>query len=162
MDDIRWVQRLDNYRRALKKLEENIAYIQQEYEHTDDVDAERWHDISRNVQDIFKQGLIQSFEFTHELAWNMLKDFLEYQGNSELRGSCDTIRESLRVNLIDQGNIWMDMIQSRNNALYTYDEDIANTIFLSIINDYVPLFNGLEQNISVTIQKYRTRSRKNI
>lgn len=147
MNDIRWIQRFDNYRRALKKLKENIAYIQSEFAHMNFSDSDVYRDIALAAQDIYKQGLIQSFEFTHELAWNMLKDYLDYQGNAELRGSRDTIRESLKVNLIDQGSVWMDMIQSRNKTSHTYNEETANEIFVSIIVDYVPLFNKLENSM---------------
>lgn len=144
MNDIRWIQRFNNYRKALKKLAENIAYIQDEFEYHDIADVARWEDITLAVQDIFKQGLIQSFEFTHELAWNLLKDYLEYQGNSELRGSRDTTRESLKVNLIQDGSVWMDMIQSWNKTSHTYNEDTANAIFVQIITEYLPCFKALE------------------
>lgn len=68
MEDIRWHQRFSNYRKALEKLSYNIAYINDLYEHMDLSNYEVYKDIALGIQDIFKQGLIQSFEFTHELA----------------------------------------------------------------------------------------------
>nr|WP_199159063.1 nucleotidyltransferase substrate binding protein [Pedobacter sp. ASV2] len=143
MEDIRWQQRFSNYVKALNRLESNIGYIKEQFDHMDLEDVEVYHDIFLTVADIVKQGLIQSFEFTHELAWKVLKDYLAYQGNSEVHGSRDTTRESLKLNLIDQGDVWMDMIQSRNNTSHTYNEQTANEIFISIITVYFPLFKGL-------------------
>jgi len=56
-----------------------------------------------------KQGLIKSFEFTHELAWNVIKDFFFYQGNSSIMGSRDASREAFSKGLIDDGSTWMKM-----------------------------------------------------
>ncbi|MGC8744755.1 MAG: nucleotidyltransferase substrate binding protein [Verrucomicrobiia bacterium] len=57
-----------------------------------------------------KQGLIQSFEYTYELAWNVLKDNLQMQGETDIHGSRDAIRLAFRRGLIDEGEVWMDMI----------------------------------------------------
>jgi nucleotidyltransferase substrate binding protein (TIGR01987 family) len=58
--------------------------------------------------------VIQAFEFTHELAWNTLKDFLESCGEAGIYGSKDATRKSFAAGLIEDGETWMDMIQSRN------------------------------------------------
>ena len=89
MEDIRWKQRFSNYQKALQRLKDNIEYFSTFL-------AE-----NTTPADILKQGLIQSFEFTHELAWNVMKDYAVYQGNSEIKGSRDAVRYSAQVGLID-------------------------------------------------------------
>jgi len=129
--DIRWKLRLQNYEMALKQLEDAVNLAQ-----------------SRELSDLEKQGLIQSFEYTHELAWNTLKDFLFDQGHSSIAGSKDTTREAFKVSLIQQGEIWMDMIQSRNQTSHTYNKATANLITSKILKDYFPLFLALKKELS--------------
>ncbi len=81
--DIRWKQRLSNYQRVLQQL-------------ADAIELGRQRPLSRLEQ----QGLIKAFEFTHELAWNVMKDYFEYQGNTNITGSRDAIREAFRRGLI--------------------------------------------------------------
>jgi len=97
-----------------------------------------------------KQGVIQVFEFTHELAWNVLNDYLEDQGNQSIKGSKDATREACKVALIADGEQWMAMIQSRDVSSHTYDEQIAEQLVVAIINDYFPLFELLQTDM----QKY--------
>jgi len=89
-EDIRWQQRLENYHRALNQLNK-AAKLSEE----------------RSLTELEEQGLIQSFEFTHELAWNVMKDYFTYQGNPEIRGSRDATREALKVGLITNGEVWI-------------------------------------------------------
>jgi len=121
--NIRWHQRLSNFNKALSQLKA--------------VDLAN----ERKLNELEQQGLIQSFEFTHELAWNVMRDYFFYQGNPEIRGSRDATREAFKVNLINNGEIWMDMIVSRNKTSHTYDEETANEIGDNILNDYASLFN---------------------
>jgi len=121
--DIRWQQRLANYARALDRL-------------TAAVDLARTRDLS----DLEKQGLIQAFEFTHELAWNVMRDYFTYQGNFAITGSRDAVREAFRVGLIRDGERWMEMITSRNRSSHTYNQAVADDIAKRIIRDYYPLF----------------------
>lgn len=123
-EDVRWHQRLSNYKKALLQLNKAVEIANE-----------------RELTDLEQQGLIQSFEFTHELAWNVMKDYFYYQGNTEIRGSRDATREAFKFKLIRHGDIWMDMIVSRNKTSHTYDEDTASEITENIINDYVTLFN---------------------
>ena len=81
-----------------------------------------------NLNELEKQGLIQSFEYTYELAWNTLKDYLEYQGEVNLHGSRDVIRLAFQRGLITQGEIWMDMIKSRALSSQTYNEEVVEKI----------------------------------
>ena len=128
--DIRWQQRFANYRKALSKLAEAVSLSKQ-----------------RELSDLEKQGLIQAFEYTHELAWNTLKDFLEHSGQSDIYGSKDATRKAFRLGLINDGDGWMDMILSRNKTSHTYNEATANEITASIINTYYDLFARLEEKL---------------
>ncbi len=121
--DIRWKQRLDNFQVAFGNLTSAIELGNQ-----------------RSLSDLEKQGLIQSFEFTHELAWNTLKDFLETQGAGPLFGSKDTTREAFNKNLISDGETWMDMIKSRNQTSHTYNKKTAEEIVTKIQQKYFSAF----------------------
>ena len=92
------------------------------------------------LDDIIKEGLIQRFEYTHELAWNVMKDFLENAGNTAIFGSKDATREAFSAGLISNGEEWMDMIKSRNKTSHTYNQETADDIFLKIVNHYYTEF----------------------
>lgn len=132
--DIRWEQRFSNFIKALRKLEDAVNYIHENFLIEDEG---KFDDI---VNDLIKQGLIQSFEFTHELAWNVIRDYAAYQGNPEIRGSRDAVREGFSMGLIEKGDVWMEMIKSRNETSHTYEEQTASSIFNKIIFQYFPLF----------------------
>ncbi len=100
--DIRWEQRFENYKKAIKKLGEAVQ-----------LDAER------PLTELERQGIIQAFEYTHELAWKVMQDFFVYQGNTEIRGSRDATRQAFSVELIADGDNWMEMIKNRNLASHT-------------------------------------------
>ena len=125
--DIRWQQRFANYKKALLQLQSAVDLSKQ-----------------RALSQLEKQGVIQAFEFTHELAWNMLKDFLRDQGNQNIKGSKDATREAFKVELIGDGEQWMAMIQSRNISSHTYDERTAELLVDAIIRNYYPLFVTLK------------------
>lgn len=136
--DIRWEQRFANYKKALNKLSEAVNYIQLHLQKDD----ERKLD---DVQDeMIKEGLIQRFEYTHELAWNLMKDYASYQGNSAIGGSRDATREAFQLQLIEDGKVWMDMIGSRNKTSHTYNEETANEIYFKILEEYYPAFLALD------------------
>ena len=132
--DIRWQQRFASYQKALLQLQDAVELSSQ-----------------RTLTPLEKQGVIQAFEFTHELAWNMLKDFLQDQGNQNIKGSKDATREAFKVELIGDGEQWMAMIQSRNVSSHTYDERTAEQLVQVIIRDYDPLFVALKTEMG----KYR-------
>jgi nucleotidyltransferase substrate binding protein (TIGR01987 family) len=101
----------------------------------------------RPLSKLEEQGLIQAFEFTHELAWNTLKDFLEERGVQNLYGSRDTTREAFKTDLIKNGEAWMDMIQSRNLTSHTYDEATAAKIVSAIRATYFTEFEALRSQL---------------
>ena len=124
--DIRWIQRFKHFTKALLQLQEAVTLAQQ-----------------RPLSKLEEQGLIQAFEFTHELAWNTLKDFLESRGVQNLYGSQDSTREAFKAGLIENGEAWMDMIQSRNLTSHTNDEATAAQIASAIRNTYFAEFDTL-------------------
>jgi nucleotidyltransferase substrate binding protein (TIGR01987 family) len=125
--DIRWEQRFSNYNKALKKLSEAIGYVKNKPK-------------EEVLDEILKEGIIQRFEYTHELAWNVMKDFLLEIGDVTLYGSKDASREAFKTELIKDGDVWMEMIKSRNKTSHTYNEEIAQEIYLRILNEYHSAF----------------------
>lgn len=128
--DIRWKQRLSNLQRALKQLAEAVELGRQ-----------------RPLSRLEQQGLIKAFEFTHELAWNVMKDYFEYQGNVAITGSRDAIREAFRRGLIVDGESWMATISSRNRSSHTYDENTATQLAADITTRYLPLFESFNRHM---------------
>lgn len=128
-DDIRWLQRFSNYRKALKKFEEAIEVIKNNRDSL--------------ILDLLKEGLIRRFEFSHELAWKVMKDYLEYQGHTDIKGSRDAFRKSLTIRLINSTE-WINSIQTRNMTSHTYDEEITNETLITIISKYFPLMKEFE------------------
>lgn len=137
-EDIRWIQRFSNYNKALGKLNEAIDYINQFLLDKDSIEEKE--NAGYILNDLIKQGLIQSFEYTHELAWSVMKDYALYQGNAEVGGSRDATREALQLQIISDGKVWMEMIVSRNKTSHTYNEEIANEIFSKITYEYHAAF----------------------
>jgi nucleotidyltransferase substrate binding protein (TIGR01987 family) len=136
--DIRWEQRFSSYKNALTKLEDAVKYI--EFNFLDEDNPDEKENAGFILNDLIKQGLIQSFEFTHELAWNVIKDYAAYQGIVDVRGSRDAARQAFAMNLVSNGEVWMEMIKSRNETSHTYNEETANEIFSKIIDEYLPAF----------------------
>lgn len=132
--DIRWEQRLENYTNALERLNEAAEIIASNVE---------W---GEEVNELLQEGLIQRFEYTHELAWNVMKDFSEYQGYTDIRGSRDAIRNALKIGLIEDRN-WMKSIEDRNLSSHDYDSQTANAILKKVIEVYIPLFNQFAEKM---------------
>ena len=124
--DIRWKQRLHNYKRALAQFNEAIVLFNE-----------------RPLSNLEHQGMIQAFEFTHELAWKTMQDYFRYQGIADIFGSRDVFRKALEAGLIHDGEKWFESIQSRNLTSHVYDEDIVNDLIQVIVKDYHRLLNGL-------------------
>jgi nucleotidyltransferase substrate binding protein (TIGR01987 family) len=125
--DIRWQQRFSNYCRALEQLE---TFFQPP---------------ELNARE--QQGLIKAFEYTFELAWNTLRDLLVSQGNEQLLGSRDTLKEAFRLNLIQDGEAWMLMIQDRNLTSHTYNRSTADAIAGHIGQSYLVCFQRLRDRL---------------
>ena len=128
--NIRWIQRYNNYKKALKQLEEVVELTKE-----------------RKLSNLEKQGLVQVYEFTQELSWKVLKDFMQSRGTEDLYGSKDVVREAFKIGLIENGDVWMEMIKSRNLTSHTYDEATIEEIINLIIGKYYYEFNKLNQKM---------------
>jgi len=122
--EVRWHQRLLSFRKAFVFLSEGARLAGE-----------------RELSPLEKQGLIQAFEFTHELAWNVLKDYLESQGIQGVVGSTGATHEAFKNGLITKGEVWMDMIKSSNQTSHTYNEEMANQITEAILTRYCAKFS---------------------
>ena len=131
MTDIRWKQRFENFQRALQTLTQAVELRKQ-----------------RPLSELEEQGLIQGFEFTHELAWNVLKDYLEMEGIVGLVGSRSTVRDAFKRGLIPDGDTWIDMIEARNLSTHTYNQAVASSIVTAVCERYYPAFLALQHYFS--------------
>lgn len=126
--DVRWRQRFENYQKAVRQLTKFID--------------------KGDLNELEEQGLIQAFEYTYELGWNLLKDYLLYQGNPDIFGARDAIREAFAVGLIADGEGWMKMLQDRNRTAHTYNEAVAAAIAANIRQRYFDLFVALRERFA--------------
>ena len=133
--DIRWQQRLDNFSKVLQQLDEAIELMHQ-----------------RDLSKLEKQGVIQGFEYSYELGWNTLKDFLVWQGIEGIVGSRDCIREAFSKGLIGDGQGWMHMLADRNRTSHTYNEETAEAILLNIRQQHHPLLKELQRTLSARVE----------
>lgn len=122
----RWRQRLATFGKALVRMDEVVTL---------------WH--SRKLSDLERDGMIQRFEYTQELAWKLLKNYIEYQGEAQLGGSRDTIRQAFRLGLIENSEPWFDMLESRNLTSHVYDEETEMTVIERIVDTYYPTLSLL-------------------
>jgi nucleotidyltransferase substrate binding protein (TIGR01987 family) len=118
-EEVRWIQRLNHFRQALEQLTAAVRLSE-----------------SRELSDLEKQGLIQAFEFSHELAWNVMKDYFDYQGGNLITGSRDATREAFNKGLLKSADVWMEMIKSRNQTSHTYNKKTADEITKQIRTQY--------------------------
>ena len=132
-EDVRWQQRLDNFLRALQTLRQAAELVQQ-----------------RGLSELEKQGLVQGFEFTHELGWNLLKDYLEAQGVTGLIGSKNAVRSAFKNALINEADAetLMDMIKARNLSSHTYNQETAEEIVAAVLEQFHPTFERLASTFS--------------
>lgn len=126
--DIRWIQRFDNFKGAFAQLKNGVALARE-----------------RSLSELEQQGLIKAFEFTHELGWNVLKDYLEGEGLVGLIGSRSATREAFQKGLVEDGEAWMEMIKARNLTTHTYDCEVAKAIAGDVLNRFEPAFIALEK-----------------
>jgi nucleotidyltransferase substrate binding protein (TIGR01987 family) len=127
--DIRWKQRFSNYQKALAQLTKFID--------------------KGDLNELEEMGLIQAFEYTHELAWNLLRDYLRDQGTQNINGSKDAVRSAFQVGLIEDGETWMDMIKDRNRTSHTYNQVTAEAIATNIKTRFFALFVELREKMQV-------------
>ncbi len=134
--DVRWIQRADSFARAFSRLKNAVELAKQ-----------------RQLSDLESQGVIQGFEYTHELAWKTMKNFLEAQGTQTFYGSRDTTRAAFRMGLLENGENWMDMIEKCNLTSHTYDEATANEVVEAILERYFVEFEALLERLAQLKQR---------
>jgi len=125
--DIRWKQRFNNFQKTFGLFEKIMA--------------------KPDLSELEEQGLIKSFEYTYELAWTTMQDFLKYRGQTDIYGSRDVFRKAFHLGLLDHGEFWMDMLKSRNATSHTYNEETARVICRAVKENYYPAFTALIQNL---------------
>ncbi|MEX2489197.1 MAG: nucleotidyltransferase substrate binding protein [Pseudomonadales bacterium] len=128
--EIRWHQRLQNFQSAFHELDEAVALSN-----------------ARGLSKLEEQGLIQAFEYTYELAWNTIKDFYQYQGETGIQGSRDAIRLAFERGLIADGDQWVAMIKSRTLTSHTYNRELARLIADQILGNYHLLLKNVLANL---------------
>ena len=131
MTDIRWKQRFDNYVSALKHLSSAMQLAEQ-----------------RPLSELEQQGVIQNFEICYELAWKVMQDYLKNQGGYDGSGSKDALRLTINRELINDGQIWMDMIEERNKTSHTYSSKILGNLMNKIQHQFHPAFKAMEQQFN--------------
>lgn len=127
----RWEQRLDSYHKALARLADIVGASKK-----------------RALNEFERDGLVQRFEFTHELSWKLMKAYAEYQGFDGIGDSRDATRKAFEMSLISDGQSWMDMIKSRNETSHNYDGSMADDVVDSIINRFYPLLADFYQKMN--------------
>jgi nucleotidyltransferase substrate binding protein (TIGR01987 family) len=131
--DIRWIQRFANFSKALNQLD-------------------KFMEKSESLNELEEQGLIQSFEYNFERALNLIKDYYEFQGETAIQRSRDAFRLAYRRELIEDGEGWMNMIESRTKTTHTYNKEMADEIVATILNQYYGLFKKLHLTMDEIIK----------
>jgi nucleotidyltransferase substrate binding protein (TIGR01987 family) len=126
-NDIRWKQRFYNYQKALIQLTKFIE--------------------KGELSELEEQGIIKAFEYTYELAWNVIKDYYQEQGEVSIQGSRDALRLAFQRGLIADGDSWMKMIKSRIASVHTYNLEVAQQINQDIHDIYFQLFIELKEKM---------------
>ncbi|GAE29519.1 nucleotidyltransferase substrate binding protein [Alkalihalobacillus hemicellulosilyticus] len=122
MKSIRWKQRFENFEKSFKLLEKYAN-----------------SSISTELE---QAGMIQFFETTFELAWKVLKDYLESEGYIA-KSPRECIKQAFQIELIEDGHLWMDALAKRNLTSHTYDEELAEKLVKEIQEQFVPLLRNL-------------------
>ena len=127
LKEIRWKQRFENFDKSYKLLKK---YSNQEI-----------------TTELERAGIIQFFEMTFELAWKVLKDYLESEGYM-VKSPRETVKQAFQIGLIDNGHIWIDVLSNRNLTTHTYDEKLATKMTSEILNAYLPELDKLYNKLS--------------
>jgi nucleotidyltransferase substrate binding protein (TIGR01987 family) len=121
--ELRWKQRFANFSRAFSQLEQAVSQID-------------------SLSRLEKEGLVQRFEYTFELAWKTLKDYLESQ-SVDAKFPREVIKQSFFYEIIADGETWMDMLEKRNLMAHTYDENNFLVAVQVIVQSYYPAIKQL-------------------
>lgn len=129
-NDIRWKQQFQNFENAYNTLNRVLVRYEDESE-----------------DEMIQMALVQAFEFTYELFWNTMKDYLENEGYEEVKNAKQTIRTAFQAELIYDAEKWMDVIQKRNLAGHTYNQTILEETVLYIMEEFFPLVRRLYEDL---------------
>ncbi|MCK5145754.1 nucleotidyltransferase substrate binding protein [bacterium] len=119
---IRWKQRFENFKKSFHLLERTMSIAEPS-------EAERG-------------GLIQFYEITFELGWKTLKDYLESEGFL-VKTPRDVIKQAFQIDLIEDGENWLEALNDRNLTVHVYDEAIMLRVESDIRTTYFPLLKVL-------------------
>jgi len=126
--DVRWEQRFEIYGKSLSHLETALGIA-----HPDMVQ---------------KAGTLQFFEMSCELAWNVMKDYLDYQGFTDIRSPRGSIKQAFETGFVADGHGWMELLEARNLTAHAYDEAKADAVLASIREKFLPLLKNLKETLS--------------
>ena len=130
-EDIRWKQRFNNFVNSMRQMQKAVALTE-----------------DRELSDLEKQGLIHNYETTFELAWKVVKDYMEEQGADFEKTPKGTIRAAFLDGIIKDGQLWIDMLEARNQTAHTYDDDILETLYDQIVQMFYPALMELLDDFS--------------
>jgi nucleotidyltransferase substrate binding protein (TIGR01987 family) len=134
--DIRWRQRFENFDRALGLLREALANGQE------------------NLSPLEQEGAAQRLEYTLELAWKCMKDYLEDSGVSISPATPrQVIKEAFVAKIITAGQTWINMLNHRNLLSHTYDFAVFEEAIRATEDHYLPTLQALHQFLSKELQK---------
>jgi nucleotidyltransferase substrate binding protein (TIGR01987 family) len=130
--DTRWIQRYNNFHRACQRLVEVT-------------ESDRF---ASDLSELEKEGLIQRFEYTYELAWKTLQDLLLFKGYDFMSGPNGTLKQAFEDGIIVNHDAWRRMGKSRNTVTHTYDEADALAVVEEIFQEYAPLLKVLDEKLT--------------
>jgi len=122
MEDIRYKQRFENFKKVFFLLENSLKI--------------------ENPSITEKAGIIQFFEIAFELSWKLMKDYLEFEGYN-VKSPREAIKTAFSIELIDNGSIWLEALGDRNLTVHTYNESDADDIYEKIKEEYFKLLKHL-------------------
>lgn len=127
LKEIRWKQRFENFDKSYKLLKK--------------------YSNKPITTELERAGIIQFFEMTFELAWKVLKDYLESEGYT-VKSPRETVKQAFQIGLIDNGHVWIDALSNRNLTTHTYDDELANKMTNEILSAYIPELEKMYDKLS--------------
>lgn len=125
----------------MKRLEERKSDLENAFQRLKEA-------LQENETQLAIDGTLHRFEFTFELAWKTMKDYLEYNGVIEHTGSPrEVIQAAFKQGLIENGEDWIAMMLSRNSLSHLYDEKTSREIYDLIKNKYLFLLKEVLQKL---------------
>ena len=133
--DIRWKQRFDNLQRAYQRLRWALEIHQQDPDN-----------------DLIRMAVIKAYEFTFELSWKTLKDFLAYNG-IDAKLPREVLKQAFATGLVIDGQLWIDMLEERNLMAHTYDDARARIAVDQIQERYLGGLQQLHDMLTTKLQE---------